>query len=273
MNAFLCPLASGSLGNALLVVSSRARLLVDMGLSRRRTAARLRAVGVEPDMIDALLVTHTHGDHFSSAAPGFCAAHGIRVFSTEANLEHLAGSMRRFRKLDRAGLPEPLDGDTVTIGDITIEPFPVPHDSPGECLGFRLTMGPARRRRVVTVATDLGHVPDACLGWFVDSHAVVLESNHDPEMLAASGRPADLIHRIAGPNGHLSNGDSAEALSEIVGRSRRGRVKDMILAHLSRECNTPEIALETHACLASHGAGSVRFSAASQFEPGPMVLL
>ncbi|MGB3088178.1 MAG: hypothetical protein WBC53_10740, partial [Phycisphaerae bacterium] len=147
------------------------------------------------------------------------------------------------------------------------------HDSQGECLGFRLTMGPARRQRVVTLATDLGHVPDACLGWFVDSHVVVLESNHDPEMLAASGRPADLIHRIAGPNGHLSNGDSAEALSKIVGRSRRDRVKDMILAHLSRECNTPEIALETHAYLTSHGAGSVHLSAASQFEPGPMVLL
>ena len=272
MAVTVCPLASGSLGNALLVASARGRLLVDFGIGRRRATAALHAAGVEPDSIDALLVTHTHGDHFSQAAVGWCLAHKVRVLSTEANLNRFAETLSGFRRLGAAGLLDVLDGEPVTVGGAVVEAFRVPHDSPGDCVGFRIMVGARRTRRTVAVATDLGHVPKECLGWFVDAHAVILESNHDPVMLARSGRPADLIGRIAGPSGHLSNSDCGEAVGEIIRRSRRGRVRSVILAHLSRECNRPALALEAQAHLAKH-AGAPHVAAAAQFEPGPAVEL
>ena len=272
MAATVYPLASGSLGNALLVASARARLLVDFGIGRRRATAALHAAGVEPDSVDAVLVTHTHGDHFSQAAVGWCLGHKVRVLSTEANLERLAQSVPSFARLGQAGLLDALDGEPVAVGGAVVETFRVPHDSPGDCVGFRITLGTGRTRRTVAVATDLGHMPKECLDWFVDAQAVVLESNHDPVMLARSGRPADLIDRIAGPSGHLSNGDCGEAVGEIVRRSRPGRVQSVILAHLSRDCNRPALALEAQAHLACRSRAP-HVAAASQFEPGPRVEL
>ena len=273
MSAFLYPLASGSLGNALLVASRKARVLVDMGLTQRRLKEALAAVGVEPDQIGGVFVTHTHRDHFSTSAAGFCLRHAIPVYASEENLAGLSDTFPAFRKLVRGGLARPMDGEAVEVGDVAVEAFDVPHDSPGWCQGFRLSLGPARRRRWVTVATDLGHVPDDAMAWFKNATAVVIESNHDPEMLWASNRPTDLIDRIAGPHGHLSNEDAAEAMAEIVGRSRPGRLKDVVLAHLSRDCNTPDLALEAQAHLARGKAEPVRVFAATQFEPGPRVVL
>jgi phosphoribosyl 1,2-cyclic phosphodiesterase len=273
VGAELFPLASGSLGNALLVRTDRAAVLVDMGLTQRRLRAALAAAGHEPDRIRAILLTHTHRDHFSTAAVGWCVRHSVPVYSSRENLEDLVWRLPRASRLVREGLLRPMDGEALAFGDITVESFGVPHDSPGRCTGFRLALGPKRRRRVATVATDLGHVTAGCVRRFVDSHAVVIESNHDPEMLAASGRPWDLIERIAGPEGHLSNGDSAEAIAEIVGRSRRGRVRHVVLAHLSRDCNTPRLALAAQAYLAKRAGGVIRFAAADQFRPGPPAAL
>jgi len=269
--AYIYPLASGSLGNALLVAAGATRVLVDAGISRRRLADALAEDGAGPADVAAVFVTHTHGDHFRSAAVGFCLAAGVPVYASAENLKHLARSVTGFVKLEKAGLARPIDGEAVTVGDVTAEAFPVPHDSPGTCQGFRLTLGRGRARRTVTVATDLGHLPADAVPHFLDSSAVVLESNHDPDLLWASSRPADLIERIAGPNGHLSNGDSAEAVAEIVGRSRPGRVRHVVLAHLSRDCNRPDLALEAQEFLARRPGERVRVFAAGQYEAGPRV--
>jgi len=269
--AYIYPLASGSLGNALLAGAGGTRVLVDAGIGRRWMTAALAEVGLGPQDIDAVFVTHTHGDHFRTSTVGFCLAGNVPVYAAAENLEHLERSRRGFGKLVGAGLARPIDGEAVTVGQVTVEAFPVPHDSPGVCHGFRLTLGRGRGRRRVTVATDLGHLPDGAAGHFLDADAVVLESNHDPEMLRASGRPADLIARIAGPNGHLSNAAAAEALADVVGRSRPGRVRSVVLAHLSRDCNTAQIALEAQAFLARRPGERVRLFAAAQHAPGPRI--
>ena len=271
MMPFLCSLASGSSGNALLVASAGARVLVDLGLSERRLKAGLMAAGAAPEEIDAVLLTHTHTDHFSSAAVGFCLEHQVPVYSAEENLRHLSRNLAGFRQLAAADLARPINGGAVEIGDFGVESFEVPHDSHGRSLGFRLTFGPPRRRRAVAVATDLGHMPQECLRWFCDADAVVLESNHDPEMLRASGRPWELIERIAGPWGHLSNESAAEALAEIIGRSHTGRVASIVLAHLSKDCNTPQLALEAQAHLAHRRSRPIRFLAAAQWAVGPRI--
>ncbi len=268
---YIYPLASGSLGNALLVGAGRTRVLVDAGLGRRRLADALAGAGTAPGDLDAVFLTHTHGDHFRTSAVGFCLAGNTPVYAAAENLEYLDGSMRGFGKLAAAGLARPIDGEAVTVGQVRAEAFPVPHDSPGTCHGFRLTLGRGRRRRTVAVATDLGHLPAEAVPHFLDADAVVLESNHDPAMLRGSGRPADLIQRIAGPRGHLSNGAAAEALAEVVGRSRSGRLKHVVLAHLSRDCNRPALALEAQAFLARRPGERLRLFAAAQHTPGPRV--
>jgi len=139
---------------------------------------------------------------------------------------------------------------------------------------FIMKEGEGRRRGwSAAIATDLGHMPEGCLEWFVDADVVVLESNHDPEMLRESGRPRDLIERIAGPKGHLSNAATAEAVAEIVGRSHSGRVQQVILAHLSRHCNTPKLALAAQGHLACRHGGAIRIRAATQYAVGPKVVL
>jgi phosphoribosyl 1,2-cyclic phosphodiesterase len=271
MGSFICPLASGSLGNALLVSSGRARLLVDFGISGRRLSETLAEADLEPADLSGVLLTHTHSDHFSKSAARFCLKHNLPVYSTADNLDHLSADMAAFSPLAEAGLARPTNGGLLSLGDIAVEAFEVPHDAPGRCLGFRLSWGGTRDRRTVAVATDLGHVPGDCIASFLDADAVVLESNHDEEMLWGSGRPADLIRRIVGPDGHLSNDAAAEALAEIVGRSHPGRVRHVVLAHLSRDCNTPRLALSAQAHLSRRLSDPIRVSAARQETSGPII--
>jgi phosphoribosyl 1,2-cyclic phosphodiesterase len=273
MTSFVCSLASGSLGNALVVASGKTRLLVDCGLSGRRLKKTLAAAGVAPEELGGVLITHTHRDHFSTSAAAFCLAHRTPVYSSRDNLDYLAADLEGFDELAEAGLLGEINGRSLALGDITVEAFEVPHDAPGRCLGFRLLMGPPRQRRSVTVATDLGHLPPDPMAAFLDADTIVLESNHDVDLLRESGRPRELVDRIAGPHGHLSNESAAEALAEIVGRSHPGRVRSVVLAHLSRDCNTPRLALAAQAHLARRHEHPIRVVAVTQDEVGPVIQL
>ncbi len=275
MSVYLQPLASGSAGNALLVGAGGTHLLIDAGVPRRRLAALLAEAGLSgPEDLSAVLLTHTHGDHFRASSVGLCLAGRVPVYASAENLAVLRGAMAGFERLEAAGLARPMDGRAVVLGDeVVAEAFPVPHDAPGTCHGFRLTLGRGRRQRSVALATDLGHLPAGTLPWFLDADAVVLESNHDPEMLRRSGRPADLVRRIAGPRGHLSNGEAAEALAEIVGRSHPGRPAQVVLAHLSEECNRVDLALRAQAFLARRAGNGLRLVAARQRSAGPRLVL
>ena len=264
-------LGSGSRGNSLLVAGRKSRLLVDMGLSQRRIVDGLAAQRLAPSDLDALLVTHTHGDHVGHAAMAFCRRHGVPLATAADNLAVLR---RRFRglagRLDRAGLLREIPPMGFHINGLDVRPFEVPHDAEGLTLGYHLTMGdgPGTAPVRMAVATDLGHVPPEVLAVLERAEVLVLESNHDGGMLAASGRPAYLNDRIAGPDGHLSNRQTAGTLELLLARVPAGQLRRVVLAHLSQECNEPQLARrEIRRVLASADGPAPRLLTASQDAP------
>ena len=239
-------LGSGSRGNSLLAAARRTRVLVDMGFSERRITRQLLAEGVDPDKLSAVLVTHTHGDHVGASALRFCFRHRVPLVAPRENLAVLRRKFGpTFERLDRGDLLRPLPPRGLEIDGLAVRPFEVPHDADGLNLGYHLTLADGRSAAPlrVVVATDLGHVPPEVLAVLADAEILVLEANHDPRLLADSGRPPDLIERIRGPHGHLANDQAALVLQLILSLRDPGALRRVVLAHLSQECNTPRLAL------------------------------
>ena len=241
-------LGSGSAGNSLLVAGPRERILIDMGFTQRRITTHLADEGLAPNDLDAVFITHTHGDHARDATLKFCWRHKVPLVGPDENLRVLRRRFHRISdRLDRAGLLRTLPPSGLHVNGLDIRGFRVPHDAEGITLGYHLTLGngasgePMR----VAVATDLGEVPPEALGALASANVLILESNHDDAMLAASDRPIYLIDRIRGPQGHLSNEQTAWAVEEILACQTPGHLKRLVLAHLSDECNDPALARRT----------------------------
>jgi phosphoribosyl 1,2-cyclic phosphodiesterase len=227
----VCVLGSGSSGNCIYVASPQTRILIDGGLSGRETKRRLSQVGVDIAVIDAVCVTHEHDDHRSSLGV-LQRKHGISLYANAGTIE----AMDRSPKLRGLAWNVFSTGATFRIGDLTIEPFSVPHDS-YDPVGFVVASEAGR----IGIVTDMG-MPTTLIRDRLSSCAVVIiEANHDEQMLMDAERPWPLKQRIAGRQGHLSNRQAAELLASIAGP----RLKAAFLAHLSRECNQPELALRT----------------------------
>lgn len=217
-------LGSGSRGNALVVEAGRTRLLVDCGFGPRNLAARLERIGLVPDGIDAILVTHEHSDHVAGVAA--CARrHGLDVFLTHGTLAAVVLEGISPRVIDSHA--------TFSIGDIEVTPFPVPHDA-REPVQFTFSDGDVR----LGVLTDAGCVTSHMVAVLSACDALVVECNHDPDMLAAGRYPPHLKRRIAGRFGHLDNMAAAELLARLEHR----RLRHVVAAHLSQENNTPDLA-------------------------------
>ena len=227
-------LGSGSSGNATVVEAQPhdgarpTRLLVDCGLAPRQLTARLAARGLLVSDIDAVFVTHEHSDHVSGVL-ALQSRHGTAVWAS-------AGTWARAgAKVDPApSCHIACDGQAIVVGDLTIAPFAVPHDAAEP---LQLTCSDGRHR--IGILTDIGEPTDAVVHALQGCDALLLETNHDPAMLASGAYPAWLKRRIAGQRGHLANAQSATLLDAC----RHDGLRHVVAAHLSRQNNRPDLAL------------------------------
>jgi len=227
----ICVLASGSSGNCTYVASGTTQILIDAGLSCREIARRLDSIDVDLSDVDAVCLTHEHDDHRSAL--------GVLHRRLNVALYGNAGTINALgqdRKLTALPWNVFTTGSAFQIGDISLEPFSVPHDS-YDPVGFVASSGNAR----VGIVTDMGMPTELIRERLRHCHAVIVEANHDEQMLRDAARPWSLKQRIAGRQGHLSNAQAAELLAEIAGP----QLKVALLAHLSSDCNEPRLALDT----------------------------
>lgn len=246
-------LGSGSRGNALVVSSESGAVIVDVGFSRREIRSRMEQLHLNPERLDAALLTHEHDDH----------AKGCRVFCDELGIP-LCTAPETARCLRRKGkLPERViefePGCEFSAGGFDISPFAVQHDAVNP-VGFLLRHDGVK----IGIATDLGSVNMLALQRLNDCDALILESNYDERMLRDSDRELYLKRRILGRHGHLDNRDALAALDGLLTR----RTRLLLLAHLSSECNSPDLVehLFTER-LREMGRGDITFGVIPQERP------
>ena len=221
-------LGSGSAGNATLVRHAGNRVLLDAGFSYRELSRRLREVRVDPGMLDAILITHGHGDH-TRGLRMLSKRHGVRTWATAAVRDE-------WRSMDGVDWRELAPGAAVDLGGLRFIPFEVPHDA-SETVAFRIETPEG----AIGYATDIGKLTPLLIERFRDCRLLVIESNHATELLRVSPYARSTRERIAGDGGHLSNESLAAFVRDHLGAS----VRCLVLAHLSRVNNLPELARMT----------------------------
>lgn len=235
MGVSISVLASGSRGNAALVESSQARILVDAGVSCRETFKRLRSIGLDPRTISAILITHEHSDHIHGLAT-LAKKLNVPVFLTGAThhawaraLRDENGELPKLRKLELFA-----SGRSFQIADITVTPFTIPHDA-ADPVGFTFRAEGVK----IAIATDLGYMPASVCDHLRHSDVLIIESNHDVEMLRVGPYPWSVKQRVMSRVGHLSN----DSLAQFFEKDYDGDASYIVLAHLSEQNNHPELAL------------------------------
>lgn len=228
-------LASGSSGNITLLETERTRILVDAGLGKRETLARLAAIEKDLDRLDGVLITHEHTDH-CGGLPQVLGMWKAPLYVTEPTL----GAMRRIlpetfgKRLNRV---EPIQaGQCFSIGDIEIHAFAIPHDA-ADPIGFTFRTNGTK----VAICTDLGYMPNHVKVHLRECDCLVLESNHDLDMLKVGPYPWVVKQRVLSRTGHLSNHAVSEFLADPEGFDSRARY--LVLAHISQENNNPDLVL------------------------------
>lgn len=245
-------LASGSSGNCTLVEGDRGRVLIDCGLSARAAGRRLASVGCDPKTIDALIVTHEHGDHVGGAG-SFSRRFGTPIYTSSGT-----AAAANLSPDDVAALRIIAAGQGFEAGGMRHHPFTVPHDAADnvglivECDGTRLGY-----------VTDLGHLTPLVTERLRECDVLVAEANHDTEMLVGGPYPWSVKQRILSRHGHLSNDEMAQLVAAVAST----RTRKVFLAHLSTTNNRPGLALSAcRRALAAAGRQGVAVEAATQHE-------
>lgn len=254
MSVQFAVLASGSRGNATLVRSPGAGLLIDLGIGPRALDARLVSVGASLERVSAALLTHTHGDHVNNFTLNTLARRNVFLYCHESHrgeLDRHSG----FHALDAARLVRHYDDRPfLTAAGMSVEPLELSHDR--RTFGFRVEAKPSRRGRSVAIGymADTGCWTFGMADLLAGVDLLGVEFNHDVEMQRGSGRSWASIKRNLGNRGHLSNRQGADFVSAVLKRSGRGSVRHLVLLHLSRQCNLPDLAVrEAKAAIRSSG--------------------
>ncbi len=239
-----CTLFSGSSGNAVYLSTDRGAILIDCGMSGKQTLEALSRNGLPADELKAILITHEHSDHVKGA--GILARKlDIPVYATEGTWQGMESALGELPSHHRVVITA---NESFFLNDLEIMPFAIPHDA-NDPTGYRIYTPQAS----VAIATDLGYFADSVRDAVTGAEVVLLESNHDPEMLKQNAfYPAHLKKRILGKKGHLSNESGAAAAVELA----KNGTRHLLLGHLSSENNTPDLAYRTTLC-ALEKAGAV----------------
>jgi phosphoribosyl 1,2-cyclic phosphodiesterase len=237
MGVSISVLASGSRGNSAIVASSRAKILVDAGISCRETVQRMRATGDDPRTLSAILITHEHSDHIYGLAVLARKFH-VPVFMTEATHQAWARALRddagEFPQLARLEIFSA--SRCFQVGDVEVSPFTIPHDA-ADPVGLTFRAEGIK----VGIATDLGYMPPNVCDRLRGCDVLVVESNHDLEMLRVGPYPWSVKQRVGSPTGHLSN----DKLAKFFSTEYDGTASYIVLAHISEHNNHPELARGT----------------------------
>lgn len=228
----LCSLYSGSSGNSIFVASDSTKILSDAGLSAKKIIEALCSIGEKPGELNGILVSHEHIDHIRGAGI-LSRKFNLPIYASEGTWQAMGEMIGPVMEYNRRVFSS---YEPFMIGDIEVRPFPIPHDA-NEPVGYSYS----NNGKKVTIATDIGHISIELLHYLEDSDLLLLESNHDLEMLKVGPYPWNLKQRIAGDNGHLSN----EAAGKVIAYMAEKGTKRFLLGHLSKENNFPELAYQT----------------------------
>ena len=233
MGLSVCSFASGSSGNCYLVRSDRETILIDAGISNKKITEFLKTAGIERDVISGVFITHEHTDHTKGLRVLTRTNPDWNVFASQGTAHLLQEMIHGEKQLICFEA-----GSTIRIGDMDIQSIPVSHDA-ADPVCYSVASGETR----MTILTDTGYVPQQAADYLCRSDIIILEANHEVNMLRAGPYPYSLKRRILGERGHLSNEDAGHALAEIMKKDNRYR--HIFLAHLSSKNNFPGLALQT----------------------------
>ena len=227
-------IASGSSGNCIYVASERTRLLVDVGISKKRIEETLSMIEVSPQSLDGIFITHEHSDHIKGLGV-MMRKYRLPVFATPGTIEQIL-KCRSLGEIDSELLQPITRDEQVIVGDISVLPVRTSHDA-AEPVAYRFTCEGKR----VAVLTDLGTYDEHIVATMQNLDGILIEANHDVRMLQVGSYPYYLKQRILGDQGHLSNEVSGQLLCELI----HDNMKMIMLGHLSQENNLEELAFET----------------------------
>ncbi len=236
----VCPLASGSNGNCTFISDGKTNILIDAGISATRIIKELSMLSLGISAIDAIFITHEHGDHIVGLAKIY-AREGIPVYASCGTSRGIGERVPELCGIVNCMTP----GAEIKIGELSVSAFRTPHDT-YESVGYRV----CSEKECAVVATDIGHVTDELLEGITDADILLLESNYDKRRLHFSKYPTFLKARIVGEFGHLSN----EECASVAVRAVQNGTKNIILGHISAENNTPDDAYTAvHTALTQSG--------------------